>query len=165
MPAKRTRRADVEQRLARRNDAAHADDGAHRAERRQERHRDEVRERRVHLVKSRRDVVPELVSEKDRQERSRRTARRQTTDVVREKDRVPLRAPVMKTLTAVATKSHAFLCQESRSGCRVEGAARAPAPASRLAASGERVAEGFGESLELGGKLDIEGSKVRVDAK
>jgi hypothetical protein len=61
----------------------------------------------------------------------------------------------MKTLTTVARKSHAFLCQPFLAA--LEGAA--------LAVSGERVAEGFGESLELGGKLDIEGSKVRVDAK
>jgi hypothetical protein len=70
----------------------------------------------------------------------------------------------MKTLTAVATKSHAFLCQES--GTAAAGLPRASPPAGvTLAVSGECVAERFGESLELGGKLDIEGSKVRVDAK
>jgi hypothetical protein len=70
----------------------------------------------------------------------------------------------MKTLTAVATKSHAFLCQESRTAA-AEAPLAFPSGGVTLAASGECVAERFGESLELGGKLDIEGSKVRVDAK
>src|SRR6266511_4070120 len=63
--------ADVDQLLAIGGDVAHADHGAHRAEPEAGRQRDEVRQRRVHAVQPRHDVMAELVTKQDQHERQR----------------------------------------------------------------------------------------------
>src|SRR5580704_14323636 len=74
-----------------------------------------------------------------------------------ERKPLSLCAEVTNTLTTVATKSQALVFH-------VNGEVAASAVGSE-AGSGEGVAEGFGESLELWGELGIQASEVGVYAE